>query len=346
MVFSFLYTVVEKGLMGDLTVYPATNNTYSYKTSMIVVPIMGLFTGLVMGAFEVIYLSKKFKTKSFGFKLFTKSLIYVLSICLFLFALTFVANSIAMGMSPFHPEVLQSISNFLITSFVFWSVVIYIGVMITITIFISDVSDNLGQGVLVNFLTGKYNKPRVEERIFMFLDMKSSTSIAEKLGHVKYYELLNDYYADLTGPILETAGRIYQYVGDEVVVRWNMEDGLKDRACIRCFFMMKDIFQKKEEYYLEKYGFVPGFKAGYHYGRVTMGEIGIVKKDIIFTGDVLNTTSRIQGLCNSYQVDLLISENLIDLLNIDKKLQLREMGVSELRGREETIKLYTLAQSS
>ena len=342
MVFSFLYAIMEKGLLGDLTVYPATSNTYSFKTSLVVLPLMGSITGLILGTFEVLFLSKKFKTWSFGWKILIKNIIYVVAICLFLIALTFTGNSIAMGMPPYHPEVLDSINNFIFTSFVFWSVVMYVGALIAITLFISEVNDSVGQGVLANFLTGKYHKPRIEERIFMFLDMKSSTSIAEKLGHVRYYELLNEYYADLTEAILDTAGRIYQYVGDEVVVRWDMEEGLNDSNCIRCFFLMKENFELKKESYINKYGFVPGFKAGFHHGKVTMGEIGVVKKDIVFTGDVLNTTSRIQGLCNSYDVDILVSKGLISILNLPENYETEEIGETALRGREEKIKLFTI----
>jgi adenylate cyclase len=40
---------------------------------------------------------------------------------------------------------------------------------------------------------------------------------------------------------------------------------------------------------------------------VTTGEIGTIKKDIVYSGDVLNTTARIVALCNFYKEELLIS---------------------------------------
>ena len=344
LVFGLLYAFLEKGLLGDLKFYPTTQNAYDFGNSLIVTATGTLIMGLIMGTFEVLYLSKKFANQSFGIKFFLKNLIYLFAICTFLILLTFTSNSFAMDLSPFDPLVMESMSNFLFTSFVFWSIVLYTGAMIAITLFVSEISDNLGQGVLVNFLTGKYHKPRVEERIFMFLDMKASTTIAEKLGHVRYYELLNEYYADITGAILQTAGRIYQYVGDEVIVRWSIKDGIRDNNCLNCFFLIKRILKDKANKYHGKYGVVPGFKAGFHYGKVTMGEIGVVKKEIIFTGDVLNTTARIQGLCNSFEVDLLLSEDLLNLLDNSGEYQSKEIGETELRGREEKINLFTVSE--
>ena len=52
----------------------------------------------------------------------------------------------------------------------------------------------------------------------MFLDMRSSTTIAEKLGHERFYALLNELFHEISQPVLQTKAEIYQYVGDEVVL--------------------------------------------------------------------------------------------------------------------------------
>ena len=81
-----------------------------------------------------------------------------------------------------------------------------------------QVSDKFGPGILWKFITGKYYHPRQEERIFMFLDLKSSTTIAEKMNSKKFFELLKEIFSDITEPILNSQGEIYQYVGDEVII--------------------------------------------------------------------------------------------------------------------------------
>ena len=95
-------------------------------------------------------------------------------------------------------------------------------------------------------------------------------------------------------------------------------------------------------WYNKHFGLCPTFKAGFHFGKVTTGEIGALKKEIIFTGDVLNSTARIQGLCNQYKVDLLISKDLINNLDLDSEFQITSLGNIELRGKLENIELCTL----
>ena len=176
----------------------------------------------------------------------------------------------------------------------------------------------------------------------MFLDMKSSTTIAENLGHVRYFEMLRDYYADLSKSIIQYYGEIYQYVGDEIVISWKLENGLHNNNCIQCFYAMKKNLKNQAEKYIRKFDVVPTFKAGFHLGKVTTGEIGVIKKDIIFTGDVLNTTARIQNLCKDYKVDLIVSGDLVNKLHLDPEIQFKSLGENELRGRKENVMLYTV----
>lgn len=83
------------------------------------------------------------------------------------------------------------------------------------------------------------------------------------------------------------------------------------------------------------------FKAG----KVTTEEIGVIKKEIIFTGDVLNTKARIQGLCNMHKTELLISDNLLQKLNMYPQFQIKSSGETELRGRDETIRLFAIIRN-
>lgn len=81
----------------------------------------------------------------------------------------------------------------------------------------------------------------------MFLDMRSSTAIAEKLGHVRYFELLNEVYADITDPLVYTGAKCIS-TGDEVSVSWPLRKGLKDHRCIRCFGIQSKLAERAEHY--------------------------------------------------------------------------------------------------
>ncbi|MEW5799319.1 MAG: adenylate/guanylate cyclase domain-containing protein [Bacteroidota bacterium] len=212
--------------------------------------------------------------------------------------------------------------------------------------FIRLVSRKFGQGVLLQYVLGKYYQPREEERIFMFMDLRSSTSIAEQLDHKKYHKFLNDIFHDISEPILEYRGEIYQYVGDEVVVTWPVETGIKDERCIRCFFAISQVLERKNPRYMKKYGVQARMKAGLHCGLVTTGEIGDLKTDIVYHGDAVNTTSRIQEMCNDLRASLLVSGDLLQRCKLSDKFVLEGGGTLKLRGKEKVIEVYSVTRKS
>ena len=340
LVFSLVYTLLEKGLLGKLDYYPSTGNPYFFERNIITMPLVSLITGFLIGILEVLYFNRWFIKKSFTKKILYKSCIYLVIILLFLL-ITFIGTSNGLTTAVGRTDLWHYAWAFF-TNYSMLSVTIYIASIILVTQFYTEVSDSIGQAALRNFFLGKYHKPRQEERIFMFLDMRSSTTIAEKLGHVIYFEMLKEYFSDLSGPVIDHGGEIYQYAGDEMIVSWKLKDGLKNSNCIRCFFAMKDSIATRAEKYLERFGILPRFKAGFHHGMVTAGEIGILKKEIIFTGDVLNTAARIQGLCNPLHVDILVSEVLLEKLNHDVFFQIRSLGQQELKGKGERMELFTV----
>ena len=87
---------------------------------------------------------------------------------------------------------------------------------------------------------------------------------------------------------------------------------------------------------------VPKFKAGLHHGQVTTGEIGQIKKEIVFTGDVLNSAARLQGMCNDLGTNFLVSGNILEILEDVHEFKIEEKGLIELKGKKELMKLYSV----
>ncbi|MBX2971684.1 MAG: adenylate/guanylate cyclase domain-containing protein [Flavobacteriales bacterium] len=228
-------------------------------------------------------------------------------------------------------------------SFQFAGTYLYWLLLMAGTMLMVRLNDQYGNGG-ISYLTGFYHKPRPEMRIFMFLDMRSSTAIAERLGHTRYFELLNELYADITDPILYSRGEIYQYVGDEISVSWSLRKGAGRQRCIRCFLDIRSKLEQRAAHYEARYGLAPVFKAGFHYGPVTTGEVGLAKKERIYSGDVVNTAAHIQSQCNAHGVDNLISQDLIDVLHLPESYTLREIGSTVLKGRRQEIRLWTLVR--
>ena len=340
LIFGIVCSLLVWGLLG-LVPYSSKGNPYDFGGGVFVAAVISLVSGLLIGAMEVLYLSKLFREKSFRVKITYKPIIYQVVINLFLLTAAAIAISVDLKTDVFSKQVWDNVWTYFL-SYAFLGTTVYMVLVIIVSLFYAEVSENLGPGVLANFFTGKYHSPIEEERIYMFLDMKSSTTIAENLGHVRFFEMLREYYADISSPIIKYSGEIYQYVGDEVIVSWTLKKGLQNNNCIQCFFAMKEALGKQARKYKDRFGVLPGFKGGFHVGKVTTGEIGVIKKDIMFTGDVLNTTARIQGLCNTHNVDILISDDLRKMLSPDKQWQIKSMGENALRGRDEKIDLFTI----
>ena len=216
-----------------------------------------------------------------------------------------------------------------------------LGVLAFISIMILEINDKYGPGGIGNLLLGRYNKPQNENRIFLFLDINDSTTIAEKLGHEKYFNMLKDFFADITDPILANSGHIYQYIGDEISLSWKntLVNKLRCLAFIQTAFY---VIKQKEAYYLKTYGMAPTFKTGVHAGEVTAGYIGIIKKELVFSGDTLNTAARIRSKCHELNESFIVSEEFLAGLAKLKGFQIAEIGEIELRGRMEKEKLFSV----
>lgn len=334
-------------LMVELSVHQASESNNYFVISLnlpavVFVTFATFLVGVLVGAVEMVWLRSLFKNRPLLQKIIYKLLIYIggsFSIIVLLFP---VAMTVEFGLAPWHEDVVSKLAEFLL-NISFYSTLLQMAFTILLCLIYGAISDNLGHDVLTNFFTGKYHQPTVEQRIFMFLDMKDSTTLAEQLGHVQYFKLLSAYYDTFSNSIIDHRGEVYQYIGDEIVISWPMELGVARANCIRCFFAMQEALEDRHEQFQKQFGVNPKFKAGLHAGQVTTGEIGDLKKEIAFSGDVLNVTARIQGLCNEYRADLLISGSLLGLLDLCDAFKTRHLGQRLLKGRDEPVEVYNVS---
>ena len=341
--------VVEYFFLVDLINLNKLSGYYSFWPDFLATILLSIFAGLVFGYLLVNKMSSKFIGKTFAFGIVNAGLffivIYLMLAVVGIFTLGFVYFSFTSGITRALKEASNNVIVNISTPSFFVNMIAW-AILVSATQFMLQVRNKFGPGILWKFITGKYYHPRQEERIFMFLDLRSATTIAEKIGSNKFFYLLKETYRDITEPIISCAGEIYQYVGDEVVITWTIKNGLKDNNCLECFFLVSKTLKNKKLYYTEKYGHCPEFKAGLHIGESTVGEIGVIKKDIVFSGDVLNTTSRIQGECNNYNVSLLVSSELLKRLALNGKYDTQPLGAIPLKGKAEKLELYSITLDS
>jgi len=301
--------------------------------------------GIITGIFEAFMSEKRYAKLHFG-KLIIYSTFYYMS----LYFLLFTASIVLYQMFVFHNDMTiiglpLLIINYFFTPNAFLGMIVF-GIIVLFSTFMLRVREKFGPGTITNFLVGKYFTPKEEVRIFLFLDLKSSTSIAEKLGPLNYHRFLNDFYREITYPILYKKGEIYQYVGDEVSISWSEKNGLNNNNCIECFFEIENVIRHSIHNYLMKYDVFPEFKAGLHIGKTVAGEIGIIKREIVYSGDTLNTTARIQELCNVYGEQLIVSGDLMNRLSSKNNYLINELGEQYLRGRTASISLYSIRKQA
>ncbi|MFC2088609.1 adenylate/guanylate cyclase domain-containing protein [Calditrichota bacterium] len=277
------------------------------------------------------------RKKSFGYIILVKSLLYIFAI-VFAGFIVFAAFEIFNLLPEKNIEIMWTIlsAQYLI------SLAVYLVFSILLINFLLQVDRKFGPGNLIKMLFGEYHKPKEEKRIFLFLDLKSSTTIAEHLGHQSYSRFLQNCFHDITEIVIKYKAEVYQYVGDEVVLTWKINDGLESLNCIKAFFAFENKLNTKKEFYEKQFNTFPEFKGGMDMGLVTVAEIGDLKRDIAYHGDVLNTASRIQHQCNKLNKKLLISKNVESQIKSLNGFSKEFIGELQLRGKEHTTQVFSL----
>jgi adenylate cyclase len=204
----------------------------------------------------------------------------------------------------------------------------------------------LGTRTLLALVTGRYQQPRAEERIVMFLDLRGSTPLAERLGDIGFHRFLNRVFFDVTDPVLEAGGEIYRYVGDEIIITWVAAKREAGAAAIACLFAIVDALERRRESYLTEFGAAPQLRGALHLGPLVVGEMGDVKREIVMLGDTMNTAARIEEACRVTGRDYIASAPLLRAAQpLPSHIGAESLGPLELRGKEDAIELFALTRA-
>ncbi len=210
--------------------------------------------------------------------------------------------------------------------------------------FVGQVSGLLGRGVLVGLVLGRYHRPREEVRVFLLLDLRDSTQIAERLGNLRYHAFLGRFISDVSASAARHRGDVHRYVGDEVILTWTAENGLRADGCVAAVFAIADALARARDEYVAEFGVAPGFWAGLHVGPVVTGEIGTIKHEIAYLGDTLNDAARIEEACKELEHQVLASADVISAVELPSGVEARSLGAIELRGVAEPVELFAITR--
>jgi len=292
----------------------------------------------VMGYLFVFTLKNVFRKQSAFTNFIFKSIILLIAAFIINFLVHFVDSVFIMGKKS--DEALQISLHEIVQIKLLLQRIIFWMILFVVTQLYIEINEKYSPGVFMDIITGKYMQPKIENRIIMFIDLKDSTPIAEKLGHVENFKFIRDFIFHVSMAMIEHDGRIYQYVGDEVVVSW-LYKKKNTKKCMASIIEARKNLQKYSDEFRRKYDIVPEFRVGLHMGEVTVGEIGVIKKDLAMSGDTMNTTARIRSACTELNQKFIMSKDFMENSDL-KEWQGESLGIVDLKGKSSGIELFSI----
>jgi adenylate cyclase len=223
----------------------------------------------------------------------------------------------------------------------FWSGLIYSAVISVAMNLVLGIGNIVGQRAFLNFITGRYHTPVEENRFVLFVDITGSTGLAERLGGIGIHRLLDRTFRLLTLPVVDYRGEVLNYVGDEVIVTWPERGGAIDCRPLRCFVAMRDELAYASGQFEREFGVAPRIRGSLHFGPVIVGEIGDIKRAIVFNGDVMNTAARLEELSRGVEGGFLASRVAIEFRSA-LPVKVCDLGRLTIRGRTDGIDVVGL----
>ncbi|MEZ0295289.1 MAG: CHASE2 domain-containing protein [Candidatus Methylacidiphilales bacterium] len=163
----------------------------------------------------------------------------------------------------------------------------------------------------------------------LFSDLRGFTSRSEAVDPVEMVNQLNEYFREMSRPVLDEQGTLDKFIGDAMMAVWgnllqrdNREDAM---AAVRSALRMRRALVSLNKRRTEKAGHEGNNVRqgiGIHCGDAVVGNLGCEEKmDPTVIGDTVNLASRIEGLTKQYRCDLLISGSVATLLQGAFRLQ-------------------------
>jgi adenylate cyclase len=218
-----------------------------------------------------------------------------------------------------------------------WIDIAYSVACVVLANLVLGITNIIGPRAFLNFIIGRYHTPIEERRFVLFVDIAGSTGLAERLGGIAIHRLLDRTFRLLTLAVVDYRGEVLNYVGDEVIVTWRERSGAIDCRPLRCFAAMRDELSRAASQLEREFGVVPRIRGSLHFGPVIIGEIGDIKRAIVFNGDVMNTAARLEELSRSVDGGFLASRAAMQRFIATPPFAVRDLGCLSIRGRADGI---------
>jgi adenylate cyclase len=187
-----------------------------------------------------------------------------------------------------------------------------------------------------------------EERhlVSLFVDMRGSTRLAEKLLPFDTVFVVNRFIAAVSQAVIECGGRPNQFVGDGVLALFGLatDDETASRQALRAAAQIAANIDELNQFLSHDLREPIRFGIGIHGGEVIVGDIGY-RDHMVFTalGDAVNVAARLQDMTKSLACEAVISEEVRVAAGLaEGDLPRQEVTI---RGRDEPMMVRVVAEA-
>ncbi|GJL83307.1 MAG: hypothetical protein DHS20C01_29410 [marine bacterium B5-7] len=204
----------------------------------------------------------------------------------------------------------------------------------------------IGGRNLLRLMVGKYRRPVLEHQVLLFLDMRDSTQLAERLGPLATRELIGQVFYDLSEPIVNYGGDIYRFTGDGMVATFkitskDIHDAARFDYLVDLVDAMEFVLERTAHDYLSRYDHAPKFRYAYHGGDIVVAEEGDSRRAIGYYGETIHIAARLESEAKTRDCLLLISDFI--RAGIDRHAdRFISLGACALKGISREVELYAL----
>jgi adenylate cyclase len=191
----------------------------------------------------------------------------------------------------------------------------------------------------------RYIRPggQLKELTVMFSDIRSFTTLSEKLTPDELVQLLNEYLGEMTDAIFATNGTLDKYIGDAIMAFWGSpypQDDHAFRGC-SCALQMIRRLEKLNQKWKSEGRWPLSIGIGLNSGPVNVGNMGSAKR-LAWTvmGDNVNLASRLEGINKEYQTHIIVNE--ITFQQVSAHFVFRDLDRIRVKGKTHPVNIYEL----
>jgi len=175
-----------------------------------------------------------------------------------------------------------------------------------------------------------------------FSDVRSFTTLSEKLTPTQVTDLLHDYLTPMTRIITEHQGTLDKFIGDAVMAFWNAPLDIENHQekALEAALAQQERLVELNKVFINKFGFTIAVGIGIHSGPVRVGNMGSADLfDYTLIGDNVNLASRLEGLTKYYGQKLVVSEVIARAC--EGKYYFRILDSVRVKGKQAPVTIYT-----